>query len=172
MAWLADSRRAFVVHRGSYKLVEIESGAETPVVVEGHAAMPIFAVSPDGREVVYQTPVDGNVDLMVVPTSGGTARPVVQTPKMDAHPSFGASGRWLYFQTDHRDLYRVPGPGQGWRAAPPERLTHFSASGAYVEEPMVAADERRIVYVRVDTTADLWIVDAAAPALADGARLP
>jgi serine/threonine protein kinase len=163
MAWLPDSRRVFLVHRGNYKIVDVESGAETPVAIEGEPAMPIFAVSPDGAEVVYQTPIDGNVELMLVPSSGGRARPLVRGPGMDGHPSFGASGRWLYFQVDHRDFYRIPGPAQGWRPAPPERMTSFPASGAYVEEPMVAADERRIVYARVETAADLWIVDVAEP---------
>jgi Tol biopolymer transport system component len=89
------------------------------------AVMPILNVSPDGKWVVYQSTIAGNVDLRAVPFEGGRSRVVVATPHQDYHPWFSPSGRWLYFHLDHKNLWRVPGPAQGWHAAQPERITNF-----------------------------------------------
>ncbi len=69
------------------------------------------------------------------------------------------SGRWLYFQPDHRNLWRVPGPTQGWREAAPEKITSFPESGLYLEEPQLTADGRRFIYARNTNTADLWLAE-------------
>ena len=44
---------------------------------------------------------------------GGQPRVVASTRRQDFHPFFSPSGRWVYFQPDHKNLYRVPGPGAG-----------------------------------------------------------
>ena len=64
--------------------------------------------------------------IMAVPAAGGTPRRVEIGPYEGFHPLFSPSGRWLYFQRGHENLYRVPGPAQGWATAAPQKVTDFS----------------------------------------------
>lgn len=107
---------------------------------------------------MYQVVVNGNVDLHAVPMAGGSASVVVHTPGADYHPSFSPTGRWLYFQPDHRNVWRIPGPVQGWREAPPEQVTHFVDSGLWLEDPQVSFDGRAIVYSRAHIESNLWLL--------------
>ena len=159
MAWLADSKRLLYFHRGTYHLMDLASGANTPIRIEGPESMAVFVVSPDSRWVVYQSAERGNVDLAIAPLAGGRARWLVETDRQDYHPGFSPSGRWLYFQPDHRNLWRIPGPAQEWRPAPPEQITHFPESGLYLEEPQLSADGKQLFYSRIRTRGDLWVVD-------------
>jgi serine/threonine protein kinase len=119
----------------------------------------LFAVSADGKWVVFQTLQDGNIDLKTVPIEGGETRTVVATPHQDYHPSLSPSGRWLYFQPDHKNLYRVPGPAQGWRQAEPQKITNFSeSSGMFFEDPQISNDGRQLLYSRGHVTGDIWMM--------------
>lgn len=159
MAWLPDSRRLVYVHTDRFYLVDVASGAARELDLGGVAAMPIFSVSPDGAWLVFQTTSESDVDLIVLPLGGGEPRRIASTRRDDYHPLFSPSGRWLYFQPDHRNLWRVPGPTQGWREAAPEKITSFPESGLYLEEPQLTADGRRFIYARNTNTADLWLAE-------------
>ena len=107
-------------------LYDLATGRSRQIPTQPDAAsMP--TLSPDGQWIVYQaTGQDvGNVDVHAVGLHGGPPRVVVSTPRQDLHPFFSPSGRWVYFQPDHRNLYRVPGPGQNWKPADPARMTDF-----------------------------------------------
>jgi Tol biopolymer transport system component len=119
----------------------------------------LFAVSADGRWVIFMSLQAGNVDLKTIPIEGGESRIVVATPQQDYHPSMSPSGRWLYFQPDHKDLYRVPGPSQGWRQAEPQKITNFPESpGMFFEDPQVSNDGRQLLYSRGRVTGDIWMM--------------
>ena len=81
------------------------------------------------------------------------------------HPSFSPSGRWLYFQPNHKNVYRVPGPAQQWRRAPPERVTDFPEAGLYLDDPKVSRDGSSLFYTRGRRTGILWLLrlDASRP---------
>jgi len=85
-------------------------------------------------------------------------RVVVATPGEDYHPFFSPSGRWLYFEPNHKNLFRVPGPGQQWRQAPPQQVTHFPESGLSLEDPQISPDGRQLGFARGRTTGDVWIL--------------
>lgn len=128
--------------------------------------MSLSAVSPDGQWVVYQSTMSGNVDLRMVPLAGGPARNVVATPHQDYHPVFSPSGVWLYFQLDHKNLWRVPGPAQGWRAAEPQKVTDFPESGLFLEDFQISRDGKQLVYSRGRFTGDLWLWKRTKPTAA------
>ena len=46
--------------------------------------------------------------IEVVPVSGGTPRPVIRADYEAYHPFLSPSGRWLYFQQNHKNLFRIP----------------------------------------------------------------
>jgi len=82
----------------------------------------------------------------------------VATPHQDYHPFVSPSGRWLYFQPDHKNLYRVPGPAQHWRPAEPEKVTTFPESGLFLEDFQISRDGRWLLYSRGHITGDIWIM--------------
>jgi serine/threonine protein kinase len=116
--------------------------------------------SPDGQWIIYQaTGKDaGNVDVHTVRLDGGQPRVVASTPRQDFHPFFSPSGRWVYFQPDHKNLYRVPGYAQGWKPADPVRATDFPESGLFLEDPQISRDGKQLLYARGKITGDIWIL--------------
>ncbi len=101
--------------------------------------------------------------IAAVPLSGGTPRQVVTGALQAYHPFFSPSGRWLYFQPEHKNLFRVPGPAQGWTTATPEKVTDFSAFDLYIEEPKISRDGGKLFYTRGRRTGDIFILRQQAP---------
>jgi serine/threonine protein kinase len=116
--------------------------------------------SSDGQWIVYQaTGKDvGNVDIHAVGLDGGAPRVIVSTPRQDYHPFFSPSGRWVYFQPDHKNIYQVPGPAQDWKRADPVKVTDFPESGLFLEDPQISRDGRQLLYARGKVTGDIWIL--------------
>ena len=155
--WLPDGRNVIVFSRGQLYRVNVQTN-QTQQLTDEPRVMAMTAVSPDGRWVVYQSTASGNVDLRAVPADGGPSRLVIATAGEDYHPFFSPTGRWLYFEPDHKNLYRVPGPAQGWPAASPEKMTHFPESGLSLEDPKTSPDGRLLGFSRGRITGDVWIL--------------
>lgn len=115
--------------------------------------------SPDGKWLAFMSIASGNVDIRAVPVEGGESRIIVSTPRQDFHPFFSPSGKWLYFTLDHKNIYRVPGPAQGWRKGEPQKVTNFPESGLFLEGAQLTADGRQLTYSRRRTTGDIWIMN-------------
>ena len=115
--------------------------------------------SPDGKWVMYLSTLTGNVDIRAVPTTGGESRSVVSTPHGDFHPFASPTGRWLYFQLDHKNIYRVPGPAQNWQSSQVEKVTTFPESGLFLEDAQFSPDGRELLYARGRVTGDLWLMN-------------
>jgi Tol biopolymer transport system component len=148
-----DSKRDLLIY-------EFRTGQsrEISVLPDSNITMPML--SPDGNWIAYQyaTGANHNVDVHRVDLHGEQPRVVVSTPHQDFHPFFSPSGRWIYFQPDHKNLYRVPGPAQDWRQADPVKITDFAESGLYLEDPQVSADGKQFLYARGRITGDIWIL--------------
>ncbi len=160
VSWMPDGRGLTYVNVPERKMMflHLNAGTTRTILTEqdmGQMAM----VSPDGKWVLFPSTAAGNVDLRAVPFEGGESRPVVATPHQDYHPIFSPSGKWLYFHLDHKNLYRVPGPAQGWRQTPPEKLTNFPESGLMIEDPRISRDGKLLLYGHGRLTADIWVMD-------------
>jgi Tol biopolymer transport system component len=157
--WMPDARR--IVRVGANRrlnVLDLETRAERTLADEP-GIMPVVTVSPDGGWVVYQCVVGATVDLHAVPADGGAVRAIVASPAQDYHPWISASGLWLYYMPDHKNLYRVPGPAQDWREAPPERITDFHLTPFdFIENPQLTRDGRALAYSRGRITSDLWLL--------------
>ena len=95
----------------------------------------------------------------VVPIEGGMSRRVVATPHQDYHPFVSPSGKWLYFQPDHKNVYRVPGPSQNWRPTEPQKVTNYPESDFFMDDPQISANGRRIIYTHGHLTGDIWLLN-------------
>ena len=114
--------------------------------------------SPDGKWLAFMSIASGKVDIRACSLEGGASQLVVGGPQQDFHPFFSPSGKWLYFTLDHKNIYRTPGPAQGWRKAEPQKVTNFPESGLFLESAQLSANGRQLTYSRRRTTGDIWIV--------------
>jgi serine/threonine protein kinase len=159
--WLPDGRAilygAVVEDRNQLFLFDLTTKSSRRLTNEV-GTVPITGVSPDGKWVIHQSNASGNIDLRALPLTGGASRFVVATSHQDYHPFVSPSGKWLYFQLDHKNIYRVPGPTQDWRKAEPEKVTNFPESGLFLEDPQLSRDGRQLLYSKGRITADIWMM--------------
>ena len=160
MAWTGDSKGIvyFSYADRQLDLFDLTTGAKRKITDEPLIAL-IFAVTADSKQVIFMTLESGNVDLKVVPIEGGMSRRVVATPHQDYHPFVSPSGKWLYFQPDHKNVYRVPGPSQNWRPAEPQKVTNYPESDFFMDDPQISANGRRIIYTHGHLTGDIWLLN-------------
>lgn len=157
--WVADGR-SFVYYSlsdGQLYLYDLFSKSARQLTnEEGVYAKGV--PSSDGKWVVFMSIAAGNMDIKAVPIEGGESISVVATSRQDFHPVFSPSGRWLYFQLDHKNIYRVPGPAQAWRKADPEKVTNFAESGLFLEDPHISSKGDQLIYSRRRTAGDIWLL--------------
>ena len=160
--WTPDSSAVvyFSPDDSQFYLFDMQSRNARRLTNESNISF-IPTVSPDGKWLIYQSTLSGNVDLRAMPMSGGSSQLVVATPHHDFHPFISPTGRWLYFQRDHKNLYRVPGPAQDWRPAEPEKITNYPDSNLFLEDPQLSHDGRQLLYSRGRITGDIWLMSFA-----------
>jgi Tol biopolymer transport system component len=158
--WTPDSRG---ITYGSYTdghlhLFDIATRRSRRVTDEP-TQVPLHVVSPDGRWIVYQGSSGPTTSIHARALEGGPTRVLVASPHQSyGHPMVSPSGNWLYYQPNHKNVYRVPGPAQGWRKAEPEKITNFPESGLFIEDPRLSMDGKQLIYCRGKITGDLWLL--------------
>lgn len=93
-------------------------------------------------EVVYEHEVDGNVDLYVVPATGGPPRRLTRDPAVDIHARWMPDGRHIIFTSERSgngQLWEVPAEGGS-----PRRVRR---NGASESQPDPSPDGRRIAFI-------------------------
>jgi len=146
-----------LVQRGDALVrLDFASGATTPI--DGVKARTLFSVDRAGQWLAYQSSEGGPMGITAVSVVGGTPRLVATGPYEAYHPFFSPSGRWVYFQPGHKNLFRIPGPAQGWASAPPERVTDFAGFDLYIENPRISRDGSKLFYTRGRRTGDIFIL--------------
>jgi Tol biopolymer transport system component len=161
--WSADGRALLVVRPSDRQFYRIDlASGQMQKLSNEKDTFGIGVDSNDASWLVIQAtnPRRGDVELRAIRADGSFASHVVaNTPGDDVHPMLSPSGRWLFWIVDHQNIYRVPGPAQNWRAAPPEQVTSFARSGLFLEDPQLSPDGRKLLYARRERTADLWLMD-------------
>ena len=112
--------------------------------------------SPDGQTIAFDSNLEGQFEIYVIPTSGGKPRRLTSHPANDNVPSFSRDGKWIYFSSNRTGEYQIwKIPASGGDAV---QVTHNvgyvafeSPDGAYVyytqtiehAECLVAPPDRR-----------------------------
>jgi eukaryotic-like serine/threonine-protein kinase len=157
--WMPDGRALTYLSLTEFQLFIYDFGSKSSRRLTNDEVIYGSGVpSSDGKWIAFMSIASGNVDIRAVPIEGGQSRSVVATERQDFHPLFSPSGKWLYFQLDHRNLYRVPGPAQNWKESAPEKITNFPESGLFLEDPQISPDGRALLYARRRTTGDIWVM--------------
>jgi hypothetical protein len=83
--------------------------------------------SPDGQRIVFDSNIEGQFELYVMPASGGRPRRLTNDPASDHFPSFSRDGKWIYFASNRGGTYQVwRMPAEGGDARP------FTTQGGWV----------------------------------------
>ena len=154
--WMPDGKSLLISRGKDVVRLDLASGRLVPI--PGSNGSTLFIVDPSGQWVASQASRDFMMALEVVPISGGTPRKVVDVKYGGYHPSFSPSGRWLYFQPNHKNLFRIPGPAQDWKTAEPEKVTDFTGVDLYIEDPKISRDGKKLFYTRGRRTGDIVIL--------------
>jgi Tol biopolymer transport system component len=179
MLWSPDGKAIFYLRQ--------ESGGTTPSIVvrdfqtgrerevcraSGGSSINSFAVSPDGRWVVFRffDQTAGLVGLKIVPSAGGALRELVRLEKGENIPGFGPlawspDGSQVLFtkggtspQGMRFELWRVPAEG-----GEPQR-TDLVMDG--LRDVRVHPDGRRITFsAGRPESAEVWVMENFLPAL-------
>ena len=155
MAWLPDGK-ALIQRSDTLLRLDLATGATAPI--GGAKVQTLLSIDREGQWLVYQDSEGGRLGLSAVPVAGGTPHRVSSGPYETYHPFFSPSGRWVYFQPSHKDLFRVPGPAQNWASAPPARVTNFTGFDLYIENPRISRDGSKLFYTRGRRTGDIYIL--------------
>jgi eukaryotic-like serine/threonine-protein kinase len=160
-SWMPDNRGIVycsTVDKYLY-LFDLASRRSRKVTDEPTMA-PLNTVSPDGKWIVYQSSAETSITIRARPIDGGTTLVVAATPGQmgSGHPMLAPSGNWFYYQVDHKNVYRVPGPVQGWRKTEPVKVTSFPEFGLFIEDPRLSPDGKQLIYSRGKIVGDLWLL--------------
>jgi len=110
-------------------------------------------LSPDGRWMIYSSNAGGTVQVWKMPASGGTPEQMTKGNDRVRHMFYSRDGRWIYFQPNHRNIYRMPSTGGAV-----QQVTHFVDPTEYVEEPTISPDGRYLYYTRSNGGSSLWLL--------------
>ena len=163
--WMPDSRGITYGSRADdhLHLFDLATRRSRRVTDEPTRA-PLHVTSPDGKWIVYQSSLNPTTSIHARAIEGGPTRVIAARPhESNGHPMVSPSGNWLYYQVDHKNVYRVPGPAQGWRKAEPQKITDFPESGLFIEDPRISMDGKQLIYCRGKITGDLWLLRFGEP---------
>jgi eukaryotic-like serine/threonine-protein kinase len=110
--------------------------------------------SPDGQQLVYETPESGR--HLAIANRDGTGRQELKTVRDGVVPSFSRDGQWIYFSSRHNEgPYRVWKVGHPHRRPSEEPLQVTQHAGTYSEE---SVDGAYIYFATSFSTGPIWRV--------------
>jgi serine/threonine protein kinase len=160
-SWMPDSRGITYCSLTDFYLYHLDLATrKSRRVTDEETRAPLHLVSNDGKWIVYQSSAQSYITIHAHPIDGGETRVVSSTPGQmgSGHPMLSPSGSWFYYQWEHKNVYRLPGPSQGWRKAEPVQVTNFPESGLFIEDPRLSMDGKQLIYSRGRITGDLWLM--------------
>ena len=89
-----------------------------------------------------------------MPAIGGEAQRLTKGTDRIRNMFYSSDGRWLYFQPNHLNIYRMPADG-----GPVQQVTHFPEAGLYLEEPAISPNNRYLAYTRSSGGSSLWSLE-------------
>jgi eukaryotic-like serine/threonine-protein kinase len=152
-----DGRRmAFVSDRsGDWQVwvADADGSGASKLTSMGFRSIPgSLSWSPDGASIAFMGDPEGRGDVFVVPASGG--RPRILSAKLSyaAFPRFSRDGRWIYFCSAERQVWKMPATG-----GDAVKVTNGPAG-----RPIESADGHDLYYGDAQDRADaLWRLSLA-----------
>jgi Tol biopolymer transport system component/tRNA A-37 threonylcarbamoyl transferase component Bud32 len=112
-------------------------------ITQGNQAIEVARLSPDGKWLVYDSDLNGNADIFIIPSDGGTPKQLTDDPSDDLAPDWSADGTLISFhsfRTGNRDVFTVGADGSGLAQATTDTLSDWYA--------VWGPDDNTLVYSR------------------------
>jgi Tol biopolymer transport system component len=125
-------------------------------ITRGNQASEVVRLSPDGKWLAYDSDLNGNADIFIVPSDGGTPRQLTDNPSDDLAPDWSPDGTIVSFhsfRTGNRDVFTVGTDGSGLA-----QVTTDTLSDRYA---LWGANDNTLAFSRGD--ADLEILETKRP---------
>ncbi len=107
----------------------VNASAAVPIT-RGNQASEVVRLSPDGRWLAYDSDLNGNADIFIVPSDGGTPRQLTDSPSDDLAPDWSPDGTLLSFHSfgsGNRDVYTIGADGSGLSRVTSDTLSDWYA---------------------------------------------
>ncbi len=99
-------------------------------ITRGNQASEVMRLSPDGKWLVYDSDLNGNADLFIVPSDGGTPRQLTDGPADELAADWSPDGTQLAFHSfgsGNRDVYTIGADGSGLSRVTNDTLSDWYA---------------------------------------------
>lgn len=116
-----------------------------------HTGSPAW--SPDGKEIAFDTRVNGNPDIWVVNADGGAPRRITSGADEDVVPSWSRDGKWIYFASNRSgqfQIWKAPAAGE----SPSRPAVQVTTGGGF--RATETADGRYLYFAKGRGIVGLW----------------
>ncbi len=99
-------------------------------ITRGNQATEVLRLSPDGKWLAYDSDLNGNGDLFIVSSDGGTPRQLTDDPADDLAVDWSPDGTLLAFhsfRTGNRDVFTIGADGTGLTQVTTDTLSDWYA---------------------------------------------
>ncbi len=99
-------------------------------ITRGNQATEVLRLSPDGKWLAYDSDLNGNGDLFIVSSDGGTPRQLTNDPADDLAVDWSPDGTLLAFhsfRTGNRDVFTIGADGSGLAQVTTDTLSDWYA---------------------------------------------
>ena len=157
----------FILRRNIYSLPIPRSGSasirESRAVTSGNQTIENLDVSADGTSIVFDSNLEGDQNIYLMPATGGEPRRVTRDPGDEFSPDLSADGGEITFHTTRnatRDIYVINADGSG-----EQRLTSddgesfqpaWSPDGLSIAYGDITSTGSRVMVVRRGARGEPW----------------
>lgn len=90
-------------HGSEFWMTYADGSGEQKVFDYGHPDVTTGKLTPDGKNVIFNSKGSGTVNLWTIPIQGGESRQLTFDPEMAAFPAISPDGKWIAFQLKRGD---------------------------------------------------------------------
>jgi len=132
-------------------------------ITRGNQASEVLRLSPDGKWLLYDSDLNGNGDLFLVSSDGGTPRQLTDDPADDLSANWSPDGSQVAFhsfRTGNRDVFIMNADGTGLSQVTTDTLSDWYASWGPDNNTLAytrgEAPATELVEIRRDSPSSPW----------------
>ena len=139
-AWTRDDKLVYSNYAGesSVWVMKADGTGATQITPGAPYNVGCFRVSPDGRNVVFNSWKSGTPHIWRMDIDGNNGKPLTDSPNDGVLSDFSADGEWV--------VYSKGGPERGIWKVPVEGGNPVRLSDTYAGSPIVSPDGKKIAY--------------------------